>query len=44
MDKSILHEPTCPVCGENWIAVNDLERLGHLILHAIRASVKGVPS
>lgn len=40
MNKSILHEPACPVCDEDWTTVNDLERLAHLILHSIRASVR----
>lgn len=43
MAKSILHEPICPVCGEDWATVNDLERLAHLILHAIRASIRKEP-
>ena len=34
--ESILHSKVCPVCGKDWENfLNDLERLAHLILHAI---------
>ena len=33
--KSILQNLECPACHQAWTALNDLERLAHLLFHMI---------